>query len=192
MKNKLTLIIALFSVYFIAQPVKAQMYEPGSISVNAGISFGAIGFGGYGAFGGSSGFLPLNLNLEYSINDKFAVGPYLGYYSRRYNNSDFRFTALAFGARGTFHATDVINDALDANIDSEKVDIYGSALLGLENFRTTWDNTSGFDPDYDYTNVRLGLVVGARYMFTPNVGAFLELGRGALGYSTLGVTFKLK
>jgi hypothetical protein len=193
MKNKLTLIIALFITYFIAQPAKAQMYDKGDISVNAGISFGAIGFGGYGGrFGGYSGFLPLSANVEYSINDKFAVGPYLGFYSRSYKNYDYRFTALAFGARGTFHATDVINDVLDANIDAEKIDIYGSALLGLENFSSKWDDRLfGNDYNDNYTKARFGLVAGVRYMFTPNIGGFFELGRGALGYSTLGITFKL-
>ena len=47
---------------------------------------------------------------------------------------------------------------------------YGNSLVG-----------SGFD---------LGVVLGARYFFTPRIGAFTELGY-SLPYWNLGVTFKL-
>jgi hypothetical protein len=167
---------------------QAQMYDKGTITINPGISFGTIGFGGYGLYGTGAGFLPITANVEYSINDKFAVGPYLGYYSRRYVDY-WRYTVLSFGARGTFHASELINDALDANINTEKLDLYGTALLGLETFTTRWETS--VQPYGNYSNVRLGIVLGARYMFTDNIGGFLELGRGALGYSTLGLTFKL-
>jgi hypothetical protein len=36
-----------------------------------------------------------------------------------------------------------------------------------------------------------GLTIGGRYFFTPNLGAFIELGYSPLGAGTLGVSFRL-
>ena len=70
--------------------------QKGDIAVNAGFSFGLIGYG-YGYYGNASGFLPVLLNVEYSINDKFAIGPYFGMYSRSYGAGEYKFRAMSFG-----------------------------------------------------------------------------------------------
>src|SRR5688572_18211745 len=112
MKRKALLLgLALFAVF---SQVSAQ-YEKGDIALNAGFTFGLIGYG-YGYYGSGSGFLPISANLEYSINDKFAVGPYVGFFSRSYGGGDFKFTAMSFGGRGTFHASPFLNENLDMNI----------------------------------------------------------------------------
>lgn len=203
MKNKFVLTVALFIAYFIAQPAKAQLYNKGDITLNAGISLGTIGFGGYGLYGNNfSGFLPLTANIEYSIDEKFAIGGYGAFYSRSYNynfgSSRYRngFRAFAFGGRGTFHATPFLNDALDANIDGNKLDLYISVIAGLQ--VTSWfydddfKNQTGFGDDLYANRVSpvLGPVLGVRYMFTPGVGMYFEGGRGALGWATLGLSFK--
>lgn len=169
----------------------ASGYEAGNLLVSAGVSFGLIG---YGFYSGASGFLPLTANVEYSINDKFAVGGYVGYYSRSYTyygSDKARYSALSVGARGTFHATGVLNDALDANINPEKVDLYASVLLGFETYKAKYDGTS-FNGTYGNGNrVVFGPTLGIRYFITPNIGVYFEGGRGAFGYGTLGVSFKL-
>src|SRR6187200_2301989 len=100
MKKMLVLLTVMVALYGKA----SAQYEKGNIAVNLGVSFGLIGYG-YGYYGSGSGFLPLSVSGEYSINDNFALGAYVGYFSRSYNSGDFRFTAMSYGARGTFHAS---------------------------------------------------------------------------------------
>ena len=185
MKKKVLLLSLAFIAVF--SKVSAQ-FEKGDLALNAGFSFGLIGYG-YGYYGAGSGFLPISVNLEYSVNEKFAVGPYVGFFSRSYGAGDFRFTALSFGGRGTFHATPFLNENLDMNI-SDKVDIYASLLLGVEtlSWRYRDESISGY-----YSNGSrfiFGPTVGVRYLFSPKFGAFFEAGRGAFGFGTLGVTGK--
>ncbi|QHT66629.1 hypothetical protein GXP67_08155 [Rhodocytophaga rosea] len=199
MKNKLVLIAALFIAYFTAQPAKAQLYDTGDITVNAGLSLGVIGYGGYGFYSGNfSGFFPLTANVEYSINDQFAVGGYAAFYSRGYkygNGYKDGFRAFAFGGRGTFHATPLLNDALDLNLDENKLDLYASVIAGLQISSWYYDNDYWNQPGFNMPNnnrVRpvLGPVLGVRYMFNPGFGVYFEGGRGALGWATFGASFK--
>lgn len=182
------MVLALF-VCGILGTASAQ-YQKGDIAVNAGFSFGLIGYG-YGFYGDARGFLPLSLNLEYSVNDKFAIGPYLGMYSRSYGDGDYKFRALSFGARGTFHASEFLNDNLNMSVNTEKVDIYASLILGVESY--SWKYADYIAEGYYSNGSRFifGPVIGIRYMFSPKFGAFFEGGRGAFGYGTLGITARL-
>lgn len=166
----------------------AAQYEKGDLSVNAGISFGLIGYG-YGYYGSGSGFLPLSVSGEYSLNDRFAVGAYAGYFGRSYSSGDFRFTALSFGARGTFHASSFLREKLDWNV-SEKLDLYGSVLLGVETLSWKYRDEAITGYYANSSRVIFGPVVGIRYFFSPNFAAYFEGGRGAFGLGTLGVTAK--
>lgn len=186
-----TLAVACLSSF----SARAQ-YAQGDITASAGFSFGTIGYNW--GYGGGRGFLPLSLNAEYSINDKFAIGPYLGFYSRRYDYGgfgmgayEFRFRALAFGARGTLHATGLLNDALDLGMDEEKFDLYATLLLGFETYSWDYGDFNNLTVLNDDTGrFILGPVIGVRYFFNPQFGAFFEAGRGAFGYGTLGVSAK--
>ncbi|MDO1445220.1 hypothetical protein Q0590_03105 [Rhodocytophaga aerolata] len=194
MKNKLSVLFALCLMIFFAQSAKAQ-YEKGDILINPGISIGGYGYYNYGLYSNSGGFLPLTINAEYSINDMFSVGGYAGYYSRTYkysNDYKDRWTALSIGARGTLHASGLLNDQLDLNINEEKLDIYASLLLGFETYSWKVDEKWGGSNYYNNgSRVFPGLTFGARYFFTPKFGGYLELGRNAFGYLNLGVSFKL-
>lgn len=189
-----TLAVACLSSF----SARAQ-YAKGDITLNAGISLGVIGYGGYGYYnGGTTGFLPLSASVEYSVNDKFAIGGYLGYYGRSYKY-DYgsgsyrdRWSITTFGVRGSYHATPLLNDLLDANMDEEKWDIYASLLLGYEvySWKYGYEGT-GFNRNAASSGgVDFGTVIGARYFFNPKFGAFAELGRGSYGLITLGVTAK--
>jgi hypothetical protein len=161
-------------------------YQRGDLTLNLGLSLGAIGYG-YGLYSGASGFVPVFANLEYSLNDKFAVGPYAGFYSRSYSNGAYKFTSVTFGARGTFHASSFLND-IGANINTEKLDLYASLHLGFEG--TTWKYKDQTVPGFYSNTTRFifGPVIGARYWFSPAFGAFVETGRGALGWFSLGLS----
>ena len=184
MKKKLLVLACI--VCGVLSTSNAQ-YQKGDWTANAGFSFGLIGYG-YGYYGSSSGFLPISLNVEYSVNETFAVGPYVGMYSRSYGSGDYRFRAMSFGARGTFHANEFLNENLNMSINTEKVDIYASLILGVESY--SWKYADNISNGYYANGSRFifGPTLGIRYMFAPKFGAFFEAGRGAFGYGTIGIT----
>jgi hypothetical protein len=54
----------------------------------------------------------------------------------------------------------------------------------------SWDDNSINTDAYNNGRFILGPVVGARYFFNPKFGAFLELGRGAYGAASIGISGK--
>ncbi len=180
------LLTAAFSTGAYAQ------YQKGDILINAGISAGTFGYG-YGLYGSSSGFLPLTVNAEYSLNELFAVGPYAGIYTRSYKYAGYkdRFTALSFGGRGTVHASNLLNEHLELSIDPEKLDFYATVIMGFES--RSWNFDAAYEGNPYYANevyFDFGTIVGVRYNFNPKYSAFFELGRGTFGIGTLGVSGK--
>lgn len=172
-----------------ATKASASGFEKGDILISPGVSFGAIGYN----YGGGS-FLPLSLSAEYSLNDLFALGAFAGYYSGSYSYSFFgttsttKWTSFSFGGKGTLHATGLLNQAFSSSMDAEKIDLFASLYLGIRS-ESFSENIVGVSASG--TTFTPGLTIGGRYFFTPNIGAFLELGYGAIGAGTLGVSFRL-
>ncbi len=187
MKKSFRYLIALVTLVVSSFSAQAQ-YEKGDFLINPGISLLGYGYG-YGYYGGYTGFPALSVSVEYNVTDNIAVGGYGGFSTRNYKGVG-RWTNLGIGARGVFHATEVLNDALSTSMDSEKWDIYGGLSLGYRSVSWSYDN--GYTDPYNYgSGLDYGLFLGTRYMFNPNLGVYGELGRGAFGAITLGVTFKL-
>ena len=73
-------------------------------------------------------------------------------------------------------------------------DVYGALQLGYVTYGYDFSGTGVYADDaYKVKNnlnsgLGLGLIVGGRYYFTDNIGAFLELGYD-LSYSKIGVAF---
>lgn len=193
MKNQFLLLVIVMLPVLFSHVAKAQ-YKKGDVLINAGFSFGLIGYS-YAGYGNSSFALPLNANVEFSINENFAVGPYLGYFSRSYSYSSTyrdRFSVLSFGGRLSYHANSFLNDKLHAHIDQNKWDIYASALLGYENYHWKYDSEySGTRLANNAGRVILGPVIGARYLVNRQFGFYAELGRGTFGLINLGASLKL-
>ena len=192
MKNVFTFLLIFFGASSVGAFAQSQ-YQKGDILVNAGLSVGTFGYG-YGLYGSSGGFLPVTANLEYSINELFAVGPYAGIYSRTYKYLTYkdRFTALSFGGRGTLHASGLLNEHLDMSINEEKLDLYATVIMGFES--RSWNFDSAYEGDHYYGNevsFDFGTIVGIRYSFNPSFGVFFEAGRGSFGIGTLGVSARL-
>lgn len=186
----------LFSgLLLIASPAFSQsaVYNEGDLSVNAGLSLGVIGYG-FGYYG-SAGFpVPLSVNVDYGLTDMISVGPYLGYLRRSYGsvNDRYSFTSIAFGGHAMLHASSLLNEHFDLGIDESKVDVYGKLILGYETYSWRYNGESLNNWYYNNSGrVVFGPVVGARYMFTPNIGGYAEGGRGTFGWLTLGISLKM-
>lgn len=164
-------------------------YEEGDKIFLAGISFGYYGYG----IGGSRavGIPPLTAALEFGIHENFSVGPYVGYASWDYGvfGSDFGFQLFSVGARGSFHYVPLLNEALDLNLDEEKLDFYITLLAGLE-FQSYTGELGGLGYG-NGSRFIFGPVLGFKYKFNDKFGVYFEGGRGAFGYGTLGLAIHL-
>ncbi|MBS1559901.1 MAG: hypothetical protein JST69_14370 [Bacteroidetes bacterium] len=170
--KKIYVLFSVLSVMAFSNHVFAQ-YKQGDKLLNLG-----VGLNSYFSTG-----LPLSASFEYGFTPEISAGGIIDYISS--DISGISYTSMFFGARGSYHFNKLLN------INDKSWDIYGGASLG---FRTvSWSSSNGSTvPGGSYASgLFLGIHAGARYYFTPRVGAFAEL--GALGSSNarLGVTFKL-
>ncbi|HET6244768.1 MAG: hypothetical protein H0V01_01110 [Bacteroidetes bacterium] len=205
----LLLLILLFTVYSAKaqQEQQRSAYDKGDILLSAGVSLGAFGVDrSFRRISTESRgtFVPFFLNAEYVFHPSFSAGPYMAYYGYGYNysiaNVDlFRHTnSFAFGARGSWHFLEMLNEVLDTEVDATRWDFYATLHLGFQvNTLTTDDIPSrrngGPNTKITTSNTRLNLapVIGARYMVNERLGFMAEIGRGPLAFSSLGLTFKL-
>jgi hypothetical protein len=154
--------VALLSV----SAANAQEFNKGDWAVNAG-----IGIDDPIAFGGSVeyGLVDNTFNLE---GLTFGVGAELGYASQ--SALGIKASLFAIGVRAPFHYSPV-----------ENLDLYSAPtlLLGIGSVKVDgFGSVSNNDFEFGWT------IIGARYFFTPGIGAFAELGTNtALCTSGTGV-----
>lgn len=149
---------------------QANIFEKGFNFWNVG-----IGFSDY-----YRSFPPLNVSYEYVLNDQlwdensgFGVGAYVSQAGSKYYNAFF------IGPRVGVHYNFV-----------PQLDTYASLMLGYLSISSK-SNISDAGPNFSSRESKLdwGLHIGARYYFTPTVGAYAELGYG-LSYVNLGASFR--
>lgn len=168
--STLMTLICLLGLVFTASQTQAQAYRQGELAISGGIGFGAYGLGGY--YGGI-GSLPLVFHGEYGIIDIVSGGAFVGF---RFWNPDFNLAPnVAIGVRASGHLFPILNKYANTSIDDEKADVYLAVLTGLE----VRDNISN--------RYIIGTAIGGKYYFAGPLGAFVELGTGALTYGTIGV-----
>jgi opacity protein-like surface antigen len=181
-------ILAIFAVSF----ANAQdVFQKDDLVFNAGIGLNNSLYSGTGY---KSTLPPISISGEYGVaenlingdNGSIGVGGYLGYTSAEFKRSvlgtDFgwKYSSLIIGARGAFHYQ-LVDD----------LDTYASVMLGYnvvsaksigeENLALGKASASAFSSSF---------FLGARYWFTPGLGAFAELGYG-ISNVNIGVTFKM-
>ncbi|AEF85580.1 hypothetical protein TREPR_2648 [Treponema primitia ZAS-2] len=155
----------------------------GSFAINGGIGINALG-----SKYGELTVPPLSVSADYALplgGLPFFVGGIFGFYASRDSwkewTTSYEYTGLFFdiGARFGYHF----------NWTVPNLDTYAVATLGVgiesSNLKIAGKNHPDTDPA-----VLFGVAIGGRYFFTPNLGAFLELGYSSLSIVTLGVSFK--
>lgn len=164
------------------------LYRKGTLVFNAGVSVGLIGYGNYG-YGTGTGFLPVTLSGEYSLNNMIGVSAYFGFYGKSYDyvGENLKYNVVTFGGRLVFHATELINEKLKARLP-ERLDLYATLILGYRNY--SWSGSNGAVLPNNTGNVTFGPALGARYMLIKNLGAYVELGRGPFGVLGTGLSLK--
>lgn len=182
MKN-VTLTIA---AVFLALTINAQenLFKKGDKALNVGLGLGTTLYSG-AAFKGT--IPPVSVSLEYGFKDEvlekgsIGLGGYLGVAGSKYEFMGYgwEYTYIIVGARGALHYP-LVN----------KMDTYTGIMLGYNLIRTKEIGTPilGATPASD--GVAWSWFAGARYYFTDNLGAMLELGYG-ISYLNLGLAVKL-
>lgn len=172
-----TFLIILLSLFMGIKNSNAQTplaYEKGNQALKFGVGLGA-------PFStGNIKLPPLQAIYEYGITEDISIGGVLGYSSSSENYSSLGkidFSYLIFGGRGNYHFE-----------TSEKFDPYGGVTLGYAKLSMK-DQGAGVLGDLAESAVIYGAQIGANYYFTPNVGAWAEVGYG-IGYLNVGVVFK--
>ncbi|WP_338874847.1 hypothetical protein WBJ53_04425 [Spirosoma sp. SC4-14] len=130
------------------------------------------------------GGLPLGVSVEVGAKNNFSVGGSIDYYHYNYGYYSGGYNFIYAGARASYH----LGEAL--NVQNNNFDPYIGASLG---FRYAGYNDS-YDYGYYYGNsynsgLFVGLHLGSRFMFSPKVGAFAEVGYGVSAIK-LGITAK--
>lgn len=130
--------------------------------------------------------IPFGASFEVGVAENISAGVNFDYLSSTYRGFGIKytFTALYFGARGSYH----FNDLLQINAD--EWDIYGGLTIGYRSFSWKDDfNNNGLGNSYG-SGLYAGIYAGARYAFNDKIGAFTEL--GAIGSTNfrLGASFK--
>ena len=138
---------------------------------------------GLAAYYGSA--IPLGASFEVEVKDNMSVGGSIDYfhYTYRAGGYSWGYTVLYAGARGSYHLAELLNSR------NPKLDPYAGATLGYRYVGYN-DNTGYGELDGGYNGgLYLGVHGGARYLFSPKLGGFAEVGYGVAALR-LGLTAK--
>jgi hypothetical protein len=161
--------------------------DAGKVFINTGIGFGFSAYSmGLPPISVSADF-KLPVNLPITLGGTAAISTWKDSYGSGIFENNITYTNIGFGARGMYHFNFVKNLdtytglTLGYVVQTAKVK-YGSYYDNLpSSFKTSYDGTSFF---------LFGFNLGARYFFTNNFGAYLELGYSGLQVVSLGASFK--
>jgi hypothetical protein len=193
--KKFKLILILVLVGISTGEVFAQSwynsYAPGidnsKVLINAGIGFGPL------ASGYDIGIPPISASADFKIPVAvpITVGPLVALTSKTYSwdsaygyGYEFTYTQFAMGVRGMYHFNLLKN-----------LDTYAGLVLGyvISSGKSKYTGNWGASVKKDLSSLSYflwGANIGARYFFTNNIGAYLELGYSGLQVVSFGLSLK--
>ncbi|MDR1343719.1 MAG: hypothetical protein LBJ39_00030 [Tannerellaceae bacterium] len=169
---KKLIIISAFSFLVVVAAGAQEIFQKGESVVNIGLGLGDN--------------IPIEASYERSVvdgliggeNGSIGVGGYLAYYghSESFAGGKLSYSDIVIGVRGAFHYQFV-----------DKLDTYAGLMIGYDIASAKWNGLGNVTASGN--KLSPSVFVGARYYFTPSVGAYAELGYG-IAYLSVGVTFK--
>lgn len=171
-------VFAVACVFFLGMQLNTNgqaAIDKGNVLLNLGLGAGYYYAGG----------VPFVFSAEFAINDAITIGPYIGFTSYRYRYTSayrYSYTFIDIGARGAYHFSKHLN------LNTDKLDLYGGALLGYVASSYSGDSFGYRDPYGG--NVRFGIFGGARWYFTDKFAVNGEVGYGVAALLA-GITLKL-
>lgn len=174
--------------------VNAQIFDKGTIAVNAGI--GVISTISYYAgasvsrtpvfaFSGEYGIMKLGPGV---IGGGIAFGFQTASYTQDYFSYFYKYkwSTTMFGLRATYHPD---------FLKGKKYELYGIVQLSINHYGYSFTTNDPFLNTYSYGDHSLStsfhpyLMVGAKYYFTKNFGVYSELGYD-ISLIKIGITLK--
>lgn len=170
-----TFLLATFAFTFSS----VQAVEKGDLVIQPSLNLGGFAYaGGWGGFN-----VGTTVNVQYAVHDYVSVGGYFGFNA---NTGTTKFRRIGFGATGTFHFWQLIDDKVDKDLKSDKVDFYFPVHLGYHLYRFGGSNS------YLKKGVfRGGAGLGVRYYFNDKIGVAFETGGMEMSWAKIGVAIKL-
>ncbi|MDB5227705.1 MAG: hypothetical protein JWN78_1898 [Bacteroidota bacterium] len=164
----------------------------GRLVIQPALNFGHhLGFGklNYGGNNYGSGLIPgVTLNIDYNVHDYVSVGVFYSAAFRNYKTADVFYLGNAFGARVAFHWWQLLDDKLDADLFSSKVDFdvhahFGAYLVSYKDkIANTKTKAKGFNA---------GGGIAIRYYFVDHFGVAIEFGYEETSWAKLGFAIKI-
>jgi hypothetical protein len=178
--------VLLFAVALLVAGSMSVMAQ-GPFNKDTGVLNAGIGFGSF--LSGDEVLPPITLSYEVGwpsndgIFEKMSVGGTVGFGTSEYNwfysDCTLNYTHIILGARGSYHF-----------YNKGKFDAYAGLMLGYNIVSSEWD--CDFDGEYDASSSSFtySAYLGARYYFTPKIGAFAEIGYG-IAWLNVGLAVKI-
>jgi hypothetical protein len=175
--NKIFFTITL-GLLLIGSQAFGQAFQKGDKIINLGI--GLVGLG-------------VNATGEYGITENIGVGAFVGYERNSFGygyvgltGGNYNRSEITVGARGAFHAGELLKLG-------DKFDPYLAAGAGVNLYTDPYWSYDLTKRDYvskSYVLPTFLFRLGARYYFSPKMGAFGEIGTGGSWLSG-GISLKL-
>ena len=168
-----------------ARPAESKLAKPAATAYIGGKKFSKGSFYLTPQLGINTWAVPFGLNAEYAITLNIGVGGTV--MSWFWGNIWYSYSIIYPSLEGAYHFT---------KLNMDKLDLYAGAGLGFAIFSYS-TKVAGFSGTLGSSGLVLGIILGARYYFTPNIAASLRIngsflsGWGGFG-GTIGVTFRLK
>ncbi len=195
------LALSVIAILSISLASNAQAFEKGGKYISLGLggsNFWHISSNGYFGSYGNFGYTPITGQLsvqgEFGVHKYVGVGFTTGIGGRAAGTGIYRYGwgsgyssefNIPIGVIANFHFYQLIADKVSKDIHADKLDVYAGLNLGsgIAMF-------PGTDPLQVSALFFVGPQVGARYFFTPNMAANLEVGYGKTWVNG-GLTFKI-
>ena len=170
--------------------LNAQLFDEGDKVVSFGVGLGATYYVLGSAY--STTLPPLFVAGDYCFREdlgpgNLGLGAYFGIsgYKSEYHyigldDYGYKYTSIIFGARGTYHFTDLV----------DKLDLYGGVMIGPEIVINKYYGEDVADHSSpDGSGIAYDVFAGARYYLTDNFAGMAEMGYG-IAWFKLGVSLK--
>jgi hypothetical protein len=110
----------------------------------------------------------------------FGISGYKSNYDLIGVDYGYKYTSIIFGARGTYHFTDLV----------DKLDLYGGVMIGPEIVINKYYGDDAYnDINPNGSGVAYDVFAGARYYLTDNFAGMAEMGYG-IAWFKLGISLK--
>ena len=143
--------------------------------------------------------VPLFINPEITLVENVTLGVLVMHYQYKHylqedttdywtewteEGDDVTYTYTLFALKGSYHLTGLIAKAMNKE-SIKKYDLYASLLVG---YNITSAKGTNATPDFEKETLRAGFAVGGRYIYSKNLGFFMEYGITSFAHGTVGIS----